>query len=199
MNANVKILKKDIKPGGNSDINTESSDYSTRISKPFFRLLNQNKSIPTLFCELVNKLSKWFSISNGNLVLHHYPTGILKLASWWDLYCFKQGILMELPAKNSIYYKVLKSKEIYHEQITGKFPGNHIEKKIIANSDSASICVYPLIYDDITAGLISFSSPIPFAFEMLEKGYLSSVFEDFAKIIVERSSQEFWLVNFEKG
>ena len=162
------------------------------LCKPFARLLAQKKSIPSLFCELVSKLSKWFSITKATLAVHHHQTGTLKLASWWDQYCFKQGVLMSLPTENSLFYRVLESRRLLHEPINGNFPGNYIERRLMVSKTTAALAVYPLVFNNVVQGVISIASPVPYAFEMLEEGYLDAAFEQMANVLAERSSEELW-------
>ncbi len=162
------------------------------INKSFVRLLSQRKPVPTLFCELVNKLGKWFSISKATMAIFHEQTGTLKLASWWDMYCFKEGVLMSLPTENSLFYKVLQSSRPLHEQVSNGFPGNYVEKRLMTSKTTAALTVYPLVFNGVVYGVISFSSPLPHAFEMFEDGYFSTVFEKMASVVAERSPGEFW-------
>ncbi|MCD6248926.1 MAG: hypothetical protein J7J98_01170 [candidate division Zixibacteria bacterium] len=162
------------------------------LSRPFIRLLSQEKSTPTLFCELVNKLGKWFSISKAALAIYCDQTGMLKLSSWWDMNSFKEGVLMSLPAENSLFYQALQSNRIIHEQVNGHFSGNFVEQRLMSSRSTSALVVCPLLYRGVKQGVISLASPVPFAFEMLEEGYFSRVLEKIAFILAARSSDEFW-------
>lgn len=164
----------------------ESATY-----KPFDRLLSQNKSTPTLFFELVNKLGKWFSISKATLSIYNNHTETLKVVSWWDINALKQGVLISLPTENSLFYKVIWSGELIHEQVKDCFSGNYIEQRLMTNKETSALAVCPLMSDRTVRGLISLSSPVSYAFEMLEKGYLSTVFERFASVLAERNTGEY--------
>lgn len=172
--------------------NTTVPKLDKTFNRSFIRVLTQNKPIPILFCELVNKLGKWFSITKATLAIYHHQTGTLKLASWWDMYCFKQGVLMSLPTENSLFFRSLQSNRPLHQQVKSHFPGNWVERRIMATETTEALVVYPLVFNGVVHGVISLSSPVPYAFEMLEQGYLCTVFEKMAAILNDRSPKEFW-------
>jgi hypothetical protein len=167
-------------------------NIETALNRPFARLLSQKKSIPTLFCELVNKLGKWFSISKAILAVYDDRTGTLKLTSWWDQHCFKEGVLMSLPTENSLFYQALQSDRIFHEQVNGHFPGNYVEQHLMTSRTTAALAVCPLQCKGVGQGVISLSSSVPYAFEMLEEGYFSGVFENVASVLTAQSLDEVW-------
>ena len=161
------------------------------MSKPFDRLLTQKKPIPTLFCELVNRLGKWFSISKATLALHHKPTDSLRLSSWWDKYVFKEGVLISLPKKGSLFHQVINDNRPVYYQVASQFVGNHIERRILTSKDTIAVMAIPLAIDGEVYGVIGLSSPVPFAFDMIEEGYLNNVFEKLARTIAERGPRQY--------
>lgn len=177
----------------NDDYNVYKENRITpkEVTRSFDRLLSQEKPIPTLFCELVNKLGKWFSISNAVLALCSHPNQTLKVASWWESHCFKEGVLMSLPAQESLLYEVLRSGHFLHIQVGGKIPGNYIEQRLMYSQTTESLAVCPLIHNDDAYGVISLSSPVSNAFELWHDCQFNSVLEKMASVIAGRNLNEF--------
>lgn len=166
------------------------------LSQPSAHSLSKNKPIPILFCELVNKLGRWFSISDAVLALYDHSTGRLKIASWWDLCCFKEGVHLNLPTEDSLFHEAIGSRSLLHIQVNGDFPGNYIEQQLMTSKATAALAVYPLVYNGVINSVISLSSPVPYAFEMLEEGYFSTVLKRLASVIADCSPREFWEPTF---
>ncbi len=158
-------------------------DIAPVLCSPLLRILRQNKPVPTLFCEMTNKLSKFFSISKAVLIIKDSRKGTLGVMAIWNNLQFQNGLTLTLPKQNSFLYEVLKSRKIKSLPIFSKAPGNMIENKIISNKTDSALAVCPMISEDMIRGLISFASPVPYAFEMIEEGYLGTVFETFGRVL----------------
>ncbi len=159
-------------------------DIVPAICNPLLRIFMQNKSVPTLFREMTNKLSKFFSISRAVLIIRNNNTlGVLAI---WNNFQFQNGLTLTLPGKNSFLYETLKNGKIKSLPIFSKAPGNLIENKILINKSDSALAVCPMISEDNIRGLISFASPVPYAFELIEEGYLEPVFEAFGRVLFDK-------------
>lgn len=158
-------------------------DIAPALCRPLFKILKQNKSVSTLFDEMTNKLSKFFSISKSVLILKDNYKNTLAVTSIWKNFQFQNGLTLTLPRKNSFLYEILNNKKIKSLPIFSKAPGNMIENKVLINESDSALAVCPMISEDIIQGLISFASPVPYAFEMIEEGFLEPVFEAFGRVL----------------
>ena len=70
--------------------------------------------------------------------------------------------------------------------IFSRAPGNIIEKNILTNKSDSALVVCPMVSEDLIRGLISFASPVPYAFELIEDGYLGTVFDAFGRVLSEQ-------------
>ncbi|MCK4632292.1 MAG: hypothetical protein KAT79_03415 [candidate division Zixibacteria bacterium] len=165
---------------------------SVAIFRSFDRLLSQEKPVPTLFCELVNKLNKFFSICKASLILHNSYTGTLALTSWWDRYCFKEGVIISLPRENSLLYATLKSQSVVQESINGQVPGNFVEQKLLISEETQALAVCPAVFEDAVHGLVVLASPVPGAFDMMQQGYFELVFERFGELLAKKTPSDVW-------
>ncbi|MCP4703367.1 MAG: hypothetical protein GY865_02055 [candidate division Zixibacteria bacterium] len=158
-------------------------DISPVLCNPLLKILKQRKPVSTLFGEMTNKLSKFFSISKAALILKDMDKETLAVTAVWKNFQFNNGLKLTLPRKNSFLYEILNTRKIKSLPIFSKAPGNMIENKIIINKSDSALTVCPMISEDLIRGLISFASPIPYAFEMIEEGYLGTVFETFGQVL----------------
>ncbi len=165
---------------------------SPSIYQPFNRLLSQRKPIPTLFCELINKLNKFFSISKAGLVLHCPLSDRLKVIVRWEPDCFKEGVAMEIPTPGSILHRTLRLGGILHEPVFGCDQGNDFERRILTSASTKALAICPAVSDDTVYSLISLASPVEYAFEMLNEGHFVHVFERFGELLSERSIAGIW-------
>jgi len=176
-------------------------DISPALCSPLLRILKQRKPVSTLFGEMTNKLSKFFSISKAVLVLKDMDKETLAVTAVWKNFQFNNGLKLTLPRKNSFLYEVLNTGKIKSLPIFSKPPGNMIENKIIVNKSDSALAVCPMISEDSIQGLISFASPVPYAFEMIEEGYLGIVFETIGRVLSdEYEKSNIWInVGGEQG
>lgn len=158
-------------------------DITPALCNPLLRILGQNKTIPTLFREMTNKLSKFFSISKAVLIIRDNNKDTLGVMAVWKNFQFHNGLTLTLPRKNSFLYEILEGRKIKSLPIFSKAPGNMIENKILTDKSDSALAVCPMISEDMILGLISFASPVPYAFEMIEEGYLGPVFETFGRVL----------------
>ncbi len=186
--ANLRWMEPD-QPPSEQEL---AGKVSVAIFRSFDRLLSQEKPVPTLFCELVNKLDKFFSICKASLVLHNPYTGTLALASWWDRYCFKEGVIISLPRENSLLYATLKSQSVVQEAINGKVPGNFVEQKLLISEETQTLAVCPAVFEDAVYGLVALASPVPGAFDMMQQGYFELVFDRFGELLAKKTPSDIW-------
>lgn len=163
-----------------------SWDIAPAICNPLLKIFRQNKSVPTLFREMTNKLSKFFSISRAVLIIRNNNKNTLGAMAIWNNFQFQNGLTLTLPRKNSFLYEILKNGKIKSLPIFSKAPGNLIENKILINKSDSALAVCPMISEDNIRGLISFASPVPYAFELIEEGYLEPVFEAFGRVLSDK-------------
>jgi len=165
---------------------------SVAIFRSFDRLLSQKKPVPTLFCELIHKLDKFFSICKASLILHNPYTGTLALTSWWDHYCLKEGVIISLPRENSLLYATLKSQSVVHKWVNGQAPGNFVERKLLISEETQALAVCPAIFEDAVHGLVTLASPVPSAFDMMQHGYFELVFDRFGELLAKKTPTDIW-------
>jgi len=162
-----------------------SRELSWMISRSYKRFFEQKKPVPTMFCELVNKLDKFFSVSRASLVLHLPQSGDLKLVSWWDRHCLREGVIMSIPKKSSLLYRVLGAQSVFHKSVGRDIPCNYLERKLLISRSSQALIICPAVFTDVIYGLVSLASPVPYAFELIENGIFQPVFVRFAQVIAE--------------
>ncbi|RKX23058.1 MAG: hypothetical protein DRP51_01295 [Candidatus Zixiibacteriota bacterium] len=175
-----------------------NGDISRILCSPLLRILRQNKSIPDLFCEMTNKLSKFFSISKAVLVIRNHNKMTLGVMAIWDNFQFQNGLTLILPKENSFLYEIFKTGRIKSLPIFSRVPGNLIENKILVNKSDSALVVCPMISEDMIRGLISFSSPVPYAFEMIEEEYLGTIFDMFGRVLSDDYNRKNKKINVER-
>ena len=173
-------------------------DIVPALCSPLLRILRQNKPAPILFHETINKLSKFFSISKAVLILRDLNKDTLAVTAIWKNFRFQNGLKLTLPRKNSFLYETLNNRKIKSLPIFSKAPGNIIENKIIINKSDSALAVCPIISEDLIYGLISFASPVPYAFEMIEEGYLGTIFEVFGRVLSDEYDKTNIEINVER-
>ena len=174
-------------------------DIAPALCRPLLRILKQNKPVATLFDEMTNKLSKFFSIPKAVLVLKNMNKDTLAVTAIWKNFQFQNGLKLTLPKKDSFLYEILNKGKIKSLPIFSKAPGNLIENKIIMNKSDSALAVCPMISGDKIRGLISFASPVPYAFEMIEEGFLESVFEAFGQVLSDEYDKKQSYIYLEEG
>lgn len=170
-------------------------DISPALCNPLLRILQQNKPVPTLFREMTNKLSKFFSISKAVLIIRDSGKNSLGVRAVWKNFQFQNGLTLTLPKNNSFLYEILNSGKTKSLPIFSKAPGNMIENRILINKSDSALIVCPLISVDKIRGMISFASPVPYAFEMIEEGFLGPVFETFGRVLFNEYDKIYDCIN----
>jgi len=184
-----------------NDLNFKDKQYpnswniSPALCNPLFRILQQNKPVPTLFHEMTNKLSKFFSISRAVLIIRDRVKNSLGVRAVWKNFQFQNGLTLTLPENNSFLYEILNSRKTKSLPIFSKAPGNMIENRILINKSDSALVVCPLISVDKIRGMISFASPVPYAFEMIEEGFLEPVFETFGTVLFNEYDKIYNVMN----
>jgi len=116
----------------------------------------------------------------------------------WDNFQFQNGLTLILPKENSFLYEILKTGRIKSLPIFSRVPGNLIENKILVNKSDSALVVCPMISEDMIRGLISFSSPVPYAFEMIEEEYLGTIFDMFGRVLSDDYNRKNKKINVER-
>ncbi len=170
-------------------------DISPALCNPLLTILKQNKPVATLFHKMTNKLSKYFSISRATLIINDSLQKTLGVTAIWRNFQIQNGLTLIMPRKNSLLYEILNNRKIKSLPIFSKAPGNIIENKILLNKSDSALAICPMISENMIRGLISFSSPVPYAFEMIEQGYLGSVFEAFGYLLSDEYEKSNKIIN----
>lgn len=177
-------------PNATSD--TDQDEFlppdSSTICKPLVRILMQNKPVPELFYELVNRLDKFFSISKASLIIKSPADDTLRMMAMWDNSVMRQGVMLTLPRKQSLFHKAVKQKSIFYQPIIDAYRGNFIERKILYTDNACTLAICPLIWDGNFTGLISLTSPVPFAFDMIEEGRFGPLMRYLGKVLLNNRS-----------
>lgn len=162
-----------------SSCDSKPSLSSSYITRTFGRLLRQPKPLPTLFYELTNRLTKFFSISRSTLIVRDPATGRLDLVAIWDEYLLREGLILELSQRRSLLYQMAEAGADSYVANTECFPGNRVEKTLLYNTRCRSLIICPAhSTNDVPEieGFITFASPVPDAFELIASGYCDSIF-----------------------
>jgi len=156
------------------------------ILKSFQHLISQSESVPKMFHLLTGKLSKFFSISRAVLIAFSHRENSLKAIAMKDHQIIGDGLALTLPRQDSLLYDVFDNGSVYLENYPGAFDGNFFERKLLLDDDTKSLVIIPLRFEDNIRGLICYSSPIAYAFSMIEEGLLDRVFEKFGASLTKK-------------
>ena len=155
-------------------------------NKPLLQMLDQNKSVPNLFLEFVNRLARLFPITRAALTDCSLGSDDLKIVAMWDEGTLREGVSIAVPEKGSLQYSALAVQSVLVNHSLTEFPGNWIEKRVLTTSVTSALAVCPLMTDGLPLGMICLASDTPFAFESLEEHCLDDAFERFAQILLDK-------------
>jgi len=162
------------------------TDIASRISKPFLKILRQRKSTTRLFFELINKLDKFFCISRAVLIVINLNGNVLRVVAAWDNNSYpREGVILTLPQKDSLFHRALDHGAMINEPIFSRFPGNYVERKLLASKSTCSLLVCPLCSNDLIFGLVGLTSLVPYAFELIAEGCYEQVFQRLGKLLCQ--------------
>jgi len=192
---NSTVIALNVK--NNADQNRpELSNFTacSGICRPLIRILDQNKPLSKRFFELANRLNKFFSISKAVLVLSDNDDA-LKMMAVWEHARLREGVMLTIPPKNSLLHRAKGMRLIINRSIAEDFPpeyrGNFIESNILFDESTSSLAICPLFSEDVLSGVACLSSPAPFAFELIEKGYFDDIFGRLGEILAEENESIF--------
>jgi hypothetical protein len=186
MNDTAMALRAEKNIGYDSTHATDTNAGSG-ICRPLIRILDQNKSLSSRFFELVNRLNKFFSISKAVLIKKDPDADSLKMMAVWEQSRLREGVMLTIPPKSSLLHRIKRMRLILNRSVSGDFPpeyqGNFIENNILFDHTTSSLAVCPLVAEDSMTGIACLSSPVPFAFELIEKGYFDELFNQLGGIL----------------
>jgi hypothetical protein len=142
-----------------------------------------------LFYELTNRLDKLFTVRKAALVTNSPEDESLKMLAFWENSVIHHGVRLTLPRTHSLFYEAFDKKDMVYKPIIGDIFGNFIERNILFDDTIGTVLICPLIYEDICRGLMSLTSPIPYAFDILTKGHFDILFNKFASTLFNNKIQ----------
>lgn len=151
--------------------------------RSFTALFRKHKNVYKLFFAMTKKLNKFFSISTAILVLYSTADDRLKVIAIRRPNYAREGLTLTLPQKDSLLYDVFKNATPHIEHFPADFKGNFIEQKLLFDSHIKSLVICPIKYEGSALGLVCFTSPTVYAFEMFEEGLADALIEQFGTII----------------
>ncbi len=164
-----------------------NSNAGSGICRPLVRILDQNKPVSKRFFELVNRLNKFFSISRAVLIINDIKSDSLKMMAVWEQARFREGVMLTIPRKDSLLHRALGIRVIINRSASGEFPpefqGNFIENNILFDKSTSSLAICPLFADATLVGITCLTSPVPFAFELIEEGYFDDIFRQLGEVL----------------
>jgi transcriptional regulator with GAF, ATPase, and Fis domain len=164
-------------------INSETSD---KICRSLNRILGQGKRLDILFHELSNRLNDFFALTRSTLTVMDNSDGKLRIIALWDNTLIRQGLILTLPQENSLLYKAYNSGKKVVMPFFNRLNANIIEKKLLVGKTSSSLIICPLIKSDYVLGLISMSSEVPYAFDLITDGHFTPVLNKLARVIYNK-------------
>jgi hypothetical protein len=167
----------------------EGNNIIPALCNPMRRVLEQNKPLPELFHELTNRLNKFFSISRSTMIVRDWGKNLLRVAAAWDNSKLSKGLMLTIPHKKSCLYGLIENNSVTNIPLYDKFPGNLIEARILAEKTDSTLTICPLYDEDNIYGLYTLSSPVPYAFELIEEGYLNPVLRLFGSVLSSEKSK----------
>ncbi len=140
-------------------------------------------NITEAFSNLTNELNNELEIDKGVLVIRMQDTQELAAISTWNNGVLRDGLMVTLPAKSSLFEKVAEDGSIYTEDFCSSFSGNFFERKLLLDDQSRSFMVLPLKSEGKVVGLLAYSSQEPIAFAVFEEGKFKNRADKFASEI----------------
>ena len=93
-------------------------------------------NITEAFSNLTNELNNELEIDKGVLVIRMQDTQELAAISTWNNGVLRDGLMVTLPAKSSLFEKVAEDGSIYTEDFCSSFSGNFFERKLLLDDQS---------------------------------------------------------------
>jgi len=140
-------------------------------------------NITQSFYDLTDELNKELEINKGVLVIRMQDTHELAAIFTWNNGVMRDGLMVTLPAKSSLFEKVAEDGSIYTEDFCNSFSGNFFERKLLLDDSSRSFMVLPLKAEGKVVGVLAYSSEEPIAFAVFEDGKFRNRAEKFANEI----------------
>ncbi|MBN2225904.1 MAG: hypothetical protein JW763_00920 [candidate division Zixibacteria bacterium] len=163
------------------------STINTRLNHTFVRsvasIFVKQRNLPKLFFSVTKKLGKFFSISGALLIVHSSRDNRLKVIATRKESRALDGLALTLPSQKSLFYTVYNNGEPYVKNYPEDFEGNFIEQKLLLDDDTKSLVICPTMHNGFPNGLVCFTSPVPYAFVMFEKGFLQEIMEQFGSVL----------------
>lgn len=129
-----------------------------------------HKMIIRHFKNLLNGLSRHYTIEKASLALHDVDRDCLKITHMLTRGAMKSGLTLTVPKDTSLLHQIFMQGfpvvDNYPELVTR----NLIEKKILLASTSRSLLIAPLTYDGTRLGVLSLASPDEGAFGLYLEG-----------------------------
>lgn len=174
------------KNGNNSNLNQDNSfDSIMGINLHEKSAVNITQSFSNLTDELNNEIE----INKGVLVIRMQDTHELAAISTWNNGVLRDGLMVTLPGKSSLFEKVAEDGSVYTEDFCSSFSGNFFERKLLLDDNSRSFMVLPLKAEGKVVGILAYSSVEPIAFAVFEEGKFKNRAEKFASEIHSLISQ----------
>jgi len=167
-------------------IDNSLSESSKRITDVFNNCFNSvfknNKTIHDIFFCLTKKLNKFFSISNSILIVYSETDSCLKaIASKGSK--ARHGLVLSLPREDSFLYSILDQGQIFTQNYPEELDCNFIEEKLLFQEETNSIAICPVRCNGSLRALLCLTSPIHYAFSMIDEGMLDGILHKFGEAI----------------
>lgn len=162
------------------------------VKRSFHRLLSQKKTVPDLFYELVNRLSKSFSLDRASLVVRDQGTGRLSLRSLWARGVLHEGLIVHLPTRGSLLHSAMNNSRCASHALDPGFAGTAFEHKLLVSPRTMSLITCPIVVAGVAYGLVSLASSMVDAFDLITEGHFNPVFEDLGRVLADRLTDNEW-------
>jgi transcriptional regulator with GAF, ATPase, and Fis domain len=143
----------------------------------------RHNNIHKLFFTILKKVNKLLPLSTAVLVSFSHKDNSLRVIDIKKPGYTGESLSLILPDKQSLLHSIFRKKEIFTENDPLKFDGNFLEKKLLFDNETKAVAVCPIWTNSHVSGLICFTSTIPQGFDMLERGILGAIANQFAPIM----------------
>lgn len=125
--------------------------------------------LETMFRSLSDGLVSRFAVKKGLLAACDGDgTRLMAVAAWREGRELRR-LSLRLPQRSSFLQTILKQQASYTESYMSAFDGNHLERNLLLDDDSASYLIQPLRCDGCDVGVIAYSSDDPLAFVTIDE------------------------------
>jgi len=145
-----------------------------------------SKELSDLFGNLIHRLNSKYQINRGVLLLHLVEGEPLTVISLWENGELRDGLLIKLTAKSSLFEQVMAHNQVYIEDFSASFSGSFFEKKLFLDEESKTFVLQPLRFQNNIFGLIGFSSATPMAFTVFEEPQTQRLISAFADVAFDK-------------